>query len=94
MPREELVGSRAHRLKNQVRLGAPGDREDSHASLRCPETLDGRHARRRVSPDVDNGDIRCRGVAARSRLEDADRHPAGAQQLRRLALELVVVRDD
>ena len=93
VPREELVGAGAHRLENQIRLGVAAIGEDrpstrcSRAAARSPP------CRTRHPPGCPRPRRRARPRPRRPPFDDADRHAAGAQHPRDLALELVVVTD-
>ena len=73
----KLVRSRAHRLKDQVGLGADGNREDRHRRLRGAQPLDRRHAGRGIGADVDDDD-----VGRRVRPRRASRMPIGTPHAR------------
>ncbi len=49
---------------------------------------------RGVVAQIDDGDVRRGAVRAAASVDDADGNPAGAQHLRRLPFELLIVTDD
>jgi hypothetical protein len=57
------------------------------------QALDGRHARGRVRPEVDDRDVGMRPIG-RSTIDNPDRNAARPHQGRCLAFELVIVADD
>ena len=93
VPGKELVRAGAHRLKDQVRLGGCRDREDrqARAAWRAGARWPPCPTRRRA--DVDDDEVGPVPFGA-ARLDDADRHAAGAQQPRDLPFEFLVVADD
>ena len=94
LPREELVRTGAHRLKNEIRFCGRGDREHRDAGVAGSKPFDGRHPRRGVVPDVDEDDIGSDAFGCGAAFGDADGHAAGAHQTRDLPFEFFVLADD
>jgi hypothetical protein len=91
-PGEKLVGSRAHRLKDQVGFRGRGNGEDGDRRIRRAQPLDGGHAGRRVGADVQDDGIGARPFG--TPFDDADGDAARPKQTGDVAFEFLVVTDN
>ena len=93
LPGEELVRSGAHGLQNQVGIGLGRDREDRQRGVPGAEPLDRGEPGCHVPADVDYAQVGDRGLSGPA-FDDAYGYAPGAEQLRRAAAEVLVLRHD